>query len=54
MSVGTVMPLQTISHYDLLEKIAEGGMGTVYRGRDVDTDKIEKESRHECCFASVR
>jgi serine/threonine protein kinase len=28
--------LQTVGHYDLLEKIAEGGMGTVYRGRDRD------------------
>jgi serine/threonine protein kinase len=25
--------LQTIGNYDLLEKIAEGGMGTIYRGR---------------------
>jgi serine/threonine protein kinase len=34
MLAGTTMPLKTISHYDLLDKIAEGGMGTVYRGRD--------------------
>jgi eukaryotic-like serine/threonine-protein kinase len=26
--------LQTVGNYDLVEKIAEGGMGTVYRGRD--------------------
>src|SRR5262249_46814687 len=29
--------LQTIGKYELLEKIAEGGMGTVYRGRDRDS-----------------
>jgi serine/threonine protein kinase len=40
MLVGTTMPLKTISHYDLLEKIAEGGMGTVYRGRDNRTGQI--------------
>ncbi len=28
---------QTIGNYDLVEKIAEGGMGTVYRGRNRDT-----------------
>ena len=26
--------MQTIGIYDLVEKIAEGGMGTVYRGRN--------------------
>ena len=37
---GTVSPsLQSVSHYDLVEKIAEGGMGTVYRGRDQLTGK---------------
>ena len=33
-------PLQTIGNYDLLEKIAEGGMGTVYKGRHRDTGQI--------------
>jgi eukaryotic-like serine/threonine-protein kinase len=37
---GTAAPdLQSVSHYDLVEKIAEGGMGTVYRGRDQLTGK---------------
>jgi eukaryotic-like serine/threonine-protein kinase len=27
-------PMQSVGHYDLLQKIAEGGMGTIYRGRD--------------------
>src|SRR6266446_6021650 len=29
--------MQTIGNYDLVEKIAEGGMGTVYRGRNRQT-----------------
>ena len=32
--------LQTIGNYDLLQKIAEGGMGTVYRGRNRFTNEI--------------
>jgi serine/threonine protein kinase len=32
--------LQSIGNYDLLEKIADGGMGTVYRGRQRDTGEI--------------
>lgn len=32
--------LQTIGNYDLVEKIAEGGMGTVYRGRNRSTNEI--------------
>jgi serine/threonine protein kinase len=39
MAVDT-MTAQTISHYDLVDKIAEGGMGTVYRGRDQITGEI--------------
>src|SRR5215213_4990556 len=31
---------QTIAQYDLLEKIAEGGMGSVYKGRDRFTGQI--------------
>lgn len=32
--------MQTIGNYDLVEKIAEGGMGTVYRGRNHVTGEI--------------
>lgn len=32
--------IQTVGRYDLLEKIAEGGMGTVYRGRSQATGEI--------------
>jgi serine/threonine protein kinase len=36
----TKLPLQTIGNYELLSKIAEGGMGTVYRGRNRQTGQI--------------
>jgi serine/threonine protein kinase len=26
--------MQSVGHYDLIEKVAEGGMGAIYRGRD--------------------
>src|SRR5271165_4662057 len=32
--------LKTIGNYDLLEKIAEGGMGTIYKGRHRETGQI--------------
>ena len=32
--------LQSVGHYDLVEKIADGGMGTVYKGRHRHTQQI--------------
>src|ERR1022692_2899146 len=32
--------VQTIGNYDLVDKIAEGGMGTVYKGRNRTTGEI--------------
>jgi serine/threonine protein kinase len=32
--------LESVGNYDLLEKVAEGGMGTVYKGRHRDTGQI--------------
>ncbi|MFN4261221.1 MAG: serine/threonine protein kinase [Gemmataceae bacterium] len=36
----TKPPIQTIGNYDLLVKVAEGGMGAVYRGRHRETGEI--------------
>ncbi len=32
--------LESIGNYDLLEKIAEGGMGAIYRGRHRHTGQV--------------
>lgn len=41
MGLDTSRPaLQAVGNYDLLEKIAEGGMGTIYRARQRETGQI--------------
>jgi serine/threonine protein kinase len=41
MSLDTSKPvLQTVGNYDLLEKIAEGGMGAIYKGRHRETGTV--------------
>ncbi len=41
MALDTSKPVvQTVGNYDLLEKIAEGGMGTVYKGRQRTSGQV--------------
>lgn len=32
--------MQSVGHYDLVEKIAEGGMGAIYKGRDQQSGQV--------------
>lgn len=34
------MAVQTLSHYEVVQQIAEGGMGIVYKARDVKLDRV--------------
>jgi serine/threonine protein kinase len=40
MAEGTKPVLQTVGNYDLLDKIADGGMGSVYKARDRNSGQI--------------
>ena len=43
-----ITTFQCVGNYDLIEKIAEGGMGTVYKARQRDTGEVVaiKEARN--------
>jgi serine/threonine protein kinase len=38
--ISKAKPLQTVGNYELIEKVAEGGMGAIYRGRQRDSGMI--------------
>jgi eukaryotic-like serine/threonine-protein kinase len=40
MAVGTETPRQSVGAYELVDRIAEGGMGTVYKARHKDTAQL--------------
>ena len=41
MALETTSPvLQTIGNYDIVEKIAEGGMGAIYKARHRDSGEL--------------
>src|SRR6185369_17216623 len=40
LEVPNPVPAQSIGSYDLVDKIAEGGMGTVYKAKHRDTGQV--------------
>jgi eukaryotic-like serine/threonine-protein kinase len=40
MGLDTARPMHSVGNYDLLEKIAEGGMGAIWKGRHRDSGRV--------------
>ncbi|HTK78090.1 MAG TPA: protein kinase, partial [Gemmataceae bacterium] len=40
LEVPNPVPAQSVGSYDLVDKIAEGGMGTVYKAKHRDTGQV--------------